>query len=321
MLERLTRREILTRAGSTAGAGLLTALAIEGKAGSAPAPAEKAAAGEPFGICLNTATLREHRLGLVADLELAARTGYQGVELWVHQLDEYEKSGGTLGDLGKRIQDLGLRIPDAIAFFEWLVNDGGRRAKGLEEARRCMDRLQKIGCARMAAPPAGKVEGVELMAAAERYRELLVVGDQTGVAPILEVWGFAPVISRLSQAALVAMEAGHPRAAILPDVFHLYKGGSGLDSIRYLSGDSIGIFHMNDYPANPPRQEIRDAQRVFPGDGVAPLRKLFQDLRQIGYRGMLSLELFNPDYYKRPAAEVAREGFQKTRALVQSSLG
>jgi sugar phosphate isomerase/epimerase len=64
---------------------------------------------------------------------------------------------------------------------------------------------------------------------------------------------------------------------------------------------------------------IKDADRVFPGDGVAPLAETFRILRDIGYRGMLSLELFNPEYYKRDAFEVVRTGLDKTRAAVKAA--
>jgi sugar phosphate isomerase/epimerase len=77
---------------------------------------------------------------------------------------------------------------------------------------------------------------------------------------------------------------------------------------------------MNDYPAQPPRAEITDAHRVYPGDGVAPLRELLRDLRRIGFRGALSLELFNREYWTQDALAVARTGLEKMRAVVRSSL-
>ncbi len=77
------------------------------------------------------------------------------------------------------------------------------------------------------------------------------------------------------------------------------------------------VFHINDYPATPERAEITDAHRVFPGDGVAPLDALFRTLRDTGFRGMLSLELFNREYWNQDALYVARAGFEKTREAVQ----
>jgi sugar phosphate isomerase/epimerase len=78
---------------------------------------------------------------------------------------------------------------------------------------------------------------------------------------------------------------------------------------------------MNDYPADPPRATITDAHRVYPGDGAAPLDDLFHNLRDIGYRGMLSLELFNEKYYAQDPLEVAKTGLEKTRAAVRKALG
>ena len=57
---------------------------------------------------------------------------------------------------------------------------------------------------------------------------------------------------------------------------------------------------LNDYPAEPPRERITDAFRVYPGDGIAPLTEMLRHLRAIGFRGFLSLELFNDRYWHRP---------------------
>ena len=87
-----------------------------------------------------------------------------------------------------------------------------------------------------------------------------------------------------------------------------------------ISGPGLSGFHINDYPSQPPRAEITDAHRVFPGDGSAPLDTLFRALRDIGYRGMLSLEVFNREYWNQDALYVARDGLEKTRAAVQQAL-
>ena len=161
-------------------------------------------------------------------------------------------------------------------------------------------------------------EAVELLAAAERYRDLLVASEEFPVIPAVEVWGFRKkTLKRLGQAVLVALEADHPRACVLPDVYHLYKGGSGLGGIPLLSGKILGGFHLNDYPADPPREKIADRHRVHCGDGVAPLEKFFRDLWSTGYRGALSIELFNPDYWKQDPLKVAKESLEKTRRVME----
>jgi sugar phosphate isomerase/epimerase len=108
---------------------------------------------------------------------------------------------------------------------------------------------------------------------------------------------------------------------VLADPYHVYKGGSDVQSVKLLSAKCLQHFHMNDYPADPPREKILDEHRIYPGDGVAPLTELFRSLREIGYTGMLSLELFSKALYQQDPLEVAKTGLAKTKAAVQKALG
>lgn len=324
MMEPITRRALL--------AGATVALAAEAKA----VPPAKSA--DSFGYCLNTSTVRlaEGRWGkprsIVELIAITAKAGYQAIEPWVSELDEYVQGGGSLKDLGKRIADAGLVVPDAIGFAEWVVADDGRRKKGLETARRDMDKVRQVGGKRLAAPPVGATGGgsrrddpkasqpvTDLLAAADRYRDLLELGRSMGVTPLVEVWGHSKTLGRLGETWLVAAECGREGGALLPDVYHLYKGGSDFAGLKLLGADAIGIFHVNDYPRID-RPTIVDQDRVFPGDGVAPLGDVFKTLRAIGYRGYLSLELFNQDYWKRDPHEVARTGLEKLKAAVRAAV-
>ena len=58
----------------------------------------------------------------------------------------------------------------------------------------------------------------------------------------------------------------------------------------------------------------------MPGDGVAPMKIILRTLRDIGFRGWLSLELFNRDYWRKPAEEVAKTGLAKIKAAVRAAL-
>jgi len=277
---------------------------------------------EPFGYCFNTSTIRGQKLPLVQELEIAARAGYQGVEPWVSEIDEYTKGGGTLPDLKKRIEDLGLSVESVIGFSPWIVDDDAKRAAGLEDAKRVMDMTAQIGGKRIAAPASGvnETEKPDLPTIAARYRALLEIGDQHGVAPQLELWGFSRLLSKLSEVAYVAIAAEHPKACILADSYHLYKGGNDAGSLRLLNGAQMFVFHINDYPGTPERKEITDAHRVFPGDGVAPLGKILRTLRDTGFRGMLSLEVFNREYWNQDALFIAVSGLEKTREAVRQAM-
>jgi sugar phosphate isomerase/epimerase len=49
------------------------------------------------------------------------------------------------------------------------------------------------------------------------------------------------------------------------------------------------------------------------------MASILGDLRDLGFSGFLSLELFNREYWKRDASEVAKEGLASMRAAVASA--
>ncbi|MGQ0636112.1 MAG: sugar phosphate isomerase/epimerase family protein [Planctomycetaceae bacterium] len=309
----MSRRDLLAGA-SAAATGLAGGLVATAQAAEPPDA-------RSVRYCLNASTIRGQNLGVVREFEIAAQAGYDSIEPWMDPLHKYVQGGGSVADLAKRIRDLGLSVESAIGFAAWIVDDDEARRKGLEQAKRDMDLLAQIGGKRLAAPPVGAHDkpGPDLTTAAARYRVLLELGDQMGVVPQVEVWGFSKTMSRLAETVYVAVESGHPRACVLPDVYHLYKGGSGFESLMLLSGAAVQVFHINDYPADPPRESIGDANRVYPGDGVAPLTAILENLRTAGFRGTLSLELFNRDYWKQDALEVAKTGLEKMRAAARAA--
>jgi sugar phosphate isomerase/epimerase len=144
---------------------------------------------------------------------------------------------------------------------------------------------------------------------------LLEAGDGAGVVPELELWGFSQNLHRLSECAMVAIQTGHPKACILADVFHLYKGGSDYHGLSLLGPRAVQVLHMNDYPADPSRESIDDKFRVYPGDGVAPLVDILRTLRNTGGQKVLSLELFSRKFWEQDALEVAKAGLAKMKAV------
>lgn len=314
----INRRDLLSQATALAAAGLAGgALAAAEDAAIAAAPSQP----EPFAYCLNTSTLRGHNLTLVEEIDIAAKAGYQAIEPWIREIQAYIDQGGKLPDLKNRVLDAGLEIPSAIGFAPWIVDDDPTRRAGLETARQDMDLVRQIGGSRIAAPPAGATEqsDLNLLQAAQRYRALLDLGAEMGVTPQIEIWGFSKSLNRLGEVMFVALESGHPDACLLPDVYHIYKGGSDFSGLRLISGRAMHVFHLNDYPANPPRDKISDSHRVYPGDGVAPLFQIIRDLRYGGFHGFLSLELFNREYWMQDPLNVARTGLEKMRSVVHAS--
>jgi len=272
-----------------------------------------------FGYALNTGTIRGQNLDLVEEIEVTAGAGYDGIEPWTGKIHRHAESGGRLADVRKRCEDLGLKVCSAIGFAQWIAEDDERRAKGIEQLKRDMDALAQIGGTHIAAPPAGANRPgttLDLDRAAERYRAILELGREMGVIPQIEVWGPSANLSRGSEALYVAAKSGHPDACVLLDAYHMYKGGTPATVLKLLGRQAVHCFHMNDYPADPPLETIRDGDRILPGDGIAPLNEILTYLADNHCRVMLSLELFNAEYWKMPALEAAKIGLAKMKGAV-----
>ena len=316
----ISRRHAMGAA-TAAGAGILLK-----HADGAPARADSASPNSSgFRFCLNTSTIRGQKPGVVREVEIAKAAGYDGIEPWIPNLREYVQQGGSLKDLGQRISDSGLTVDSAIGFAQWIHEDPNTRRDALEEARRDMDMLKQIGGTRIAAPPVGAHQAdsvrVELSAASERFAALQKVGDETGIIPQLEVWGFSKNLSRLGEVAYVAAETGHPGTCLLLDTYHIFKGGSDFSGLALFSDAALQVFHINDYPSEPSRENMNDSHRVYPGDGIAPLTDILRMLGGERRSVTLSLELFNPDYWKQDPLEVAKTGLAKMKSEVAKLTG
>jgi sugar phosphate isomerase/epimerase len=263
-------------------------------------------------------TIMGQNPGLLHSIEIAAAAGYDGVELWVRDIQQWLAEGNTIEALAKFIAAKNIRVENAISFTEWMVDDDTKRRTALETLEKEMKLMAVLGCRRIAAPPAGvsKDEPVDFQKAGARYRETLQLGRKYKVMPLLEFWGASGTVYNFSQALAIAAYSNDPDAHILPDVYHLFRGGSGFDCLNLVNGKVIDIIHMNDYPANKPVHEQTDADRVYPGDGAAPFKQILHTLQAMGGTKTLSLELFNKTYWQQDAMLVARTGLQKMKALV-----
>jgi len=303
----LNRRNILKTLGA---ASMASALPLDLRANTVPKKTK-------FRFCLNTSTISGQKLGIVKYVEIAAAAGYDGIEIWIPDVQAYLKEGKSLNALAQNIKDAGITVEDAIAFAPWMVEDDTQRAAGFKQLEEEMNILAQLGCKRIAAPPAGvkKDPPLDLFKAGERYKQALDLGRKTGVMPQLEFWGASGTLFHLGQALAVAAAANDPAARLLPDIYHLFRGGSGFDGLKLLRSEAVEIFHFNDFVNTKPAAEQTDADRIYPGDGNAPWADVIQLLRDAGGTKVISLELFNRDYWKQDPLLVAKTGLQKMKSL------
>lgn len=292
-------------------------------ASAADAPPRSALAGKlPFRVCLNTSTISGYKLPVERQIALCTEAGFDGIELWTRDVEAFLGRGGSLEDICKQLRDSNLSLENMIGFSSWFADDPAEREKGLRQMRHDMEMTAHLGGKFIAAPAQGvkRFDAARLPEYAERYRAVLRLGDETGVTPILELWG-AGALSRLSDAMAMAIGAAHPNATLLLDFYHLYRGGNSFEGLRLVNGGMLPVFHINDYPASPVREALRDSDRVFPGDGICPFNKLLPLLRSTGFRGGLSVELFNKGYWETmDVRTLLRTSYEKTVQVIRNSI-
>jgi sugar phosphate isomerase/epimerase len=130
-------------------------------------------------------------------------------------------------------------------------------------------------------------------AALRGLREVVAEAEQLGLRVALEPfqreglenWS---IPSTLGEAAAVVEEIGSPALGIQFDVWHLWNTPELFDEIERHAPLVAGV-HVNDW-----REPTRGwADRVLPGDGVAPVAAILGALDRAGWDGFYDIEIFS----------------------------
>lgn len=317
---KISRRQMLKSSGFALAGSLFST--VIGCSSGERTEKEKLPVKRPFRIGMNVSTISAYSLSVPEQIELCSEAGFDGVELWIRDVDAFVKQGGKHDELRGLLDQTGVFLENMISFSTWCADDPRKREEGLRQIRHDMEIVSSLGGHYIAAPVQGvnKFDYACLPDYMNRYRTILDLGDEYGVTPILELWGAGPVC-RLADAVAIAIGTSHPKASLLLDFYHLFRGGNSFDGLRLVGGDSLPIFHINDYPASPPRENLKDSDRVFPGDGICPFDQALSFLYTTGFRGCLSVELFNKNYWATMDVKtLLKVSYEKTTQVIDHFL-
>ncbi len=263
-------------------------------------------------LCLNTSTIKPQPL--LEKIRLTADAGFAGVELWINDIYEHIGRGGEVRDVEKAISDRGLIVPSMIALRAWGEASELEYPLMLDEARRRMELAARFQCPYLVcSPPRDPCPFDQL---ASRYRDLLSLGREIGVRPTFEYISFFLSASSLSHAWEIVQATADDDATVIVDAFHSWNTESTLDQLRAIPAERISHYHIDDAAADIPAGQQKDPDRVMLGEGVIDLKAELKVLREIGYEGAISLELFNPQLWAEDPAEMLRRGYDRLAELV-----
>lgn len=271
----------------------------------------------PFRISLNTSTISGYNLLLEKQISLCSNAGYDGIELWIKDVRSYLQNGGKIDILKAKLENSRLQLENMIGFAPWLTGDDG-----MKEMKEDINLSSELGSKCIAATGYG-VQNFDyslISSYSEKYDELLEYCAPLHISPLIELWGHR-AFNKLSKVMAIALESGQKEASLLLDFYHLYRGNNSFNSLEMLNGKILPVFHINDYPANIPVNDLKDSDRIFPGDGVCPFNKVLPLLYHVGFRGALSLELFNSSYWKRyTPEELLAIGYEKINNVIHNNI-
>ena len=157
--------------------------------------------------------------------------------------------------------------------------------------------------------PGARAAAPNLSEALAELRWLGAESSRHGVKLLYELIGFPTfAFPTLGQAYDLARAAGFP---LVLDTFHLAISRTRPDEIARLPASAIGLVHLSDaLTTGKGLEELRDEDRVLPGEGGLPLGDLLGGIRRTGYSGPVSVEVFHPKYGERDPVAVAQDAFR-----------
>jgi len=271
---------------------------------------------------LNEATLLP--LDALTFAEVAATAGFEGVEFRIERTEECLRRG-KLEDLAGVLRSRKLSAVSLNALEDFSLVSAQRFGRMLEKVEFLFSKVcGEIGCDLLVAVPSllrtGKAQALVIEKTRKRLEELSRVAGEYGGRIGFEFLGFRECsVNTLEKAWEIVGGLNLENLGLVIDTFHFYLSDSAPETLARIPGRSIFLIHVNDAPPLP-KNGLKDAHRVFPGrGGVIPLGSFLRALRETGYDGYLSVELFNEEYWKRDPERVAAEALSSLKSVLESS--
>jgi 4-hydroxyphenylpyruvate dioxygenase len=237
--------------------------------------------------------------------------GFVATEFWPRDLFENAEGPGIAIDL---LRETGLAVSayQALRNFEGL--SAKQRGQKLGIAEQLMDQMALVGCDLLVL-----CSNTDPDSSADHRRiadDLRLLGDLArtrGVRIAYEALSWGKWLRDYRDAWQVIKIADHPQVGMMLDSFHIYALGLPLDGIDAISADKVFLVEIADLPGTSLAPiEISRHYRLFPGEGIAPIDEFLRRVHGIGYKGCLSVEIFNAHYFASVPHEVAARAMRAT---------
>jgi 4-hydroxyphenylpyruvate dioxygenase len=243
-------------------------------------------------------------------LEAAAAAGFDGVEIFEQDLLGFD---GAPAELRRMCEDLGLAVTLFQPFRDFEAMAEPQRARNLDRAERKFDTMQALGAELLLV--CSNVQPAALDdpgRAAADLREMAERAARRGLRVCYEALAWGRHVRRWRDAWEIVRQADHPALGLCLDSFHTLALGDDLDALAsQVPPERLFFVQLADAPRlSMDVLSWSRHHRVFPGQGELPVADFLRAILASGWRGPLSLEVFNDEFRAAPARWTARDGLR-----------
>ncbi len=257
------------------------------------------------------------QVSLEESLRQIAACGYAGVEIMADVPHAYppHMDSRRRRSLVELLKELRLTVTNLNAFTlfaqgdtwhpSWIEVDAEARERRIEHTLGAIQLARDLGAPGISLEPGGPLpEGMNRDDAMQRYRDglarVLPAAAECGVNLLVEPEPHL-LIERPEEFEELLEGLSHERLALNFDVGHFYcVGVDPAEAVRRLA-PHIRHVHLEDIAPS------REHKHLVPGHGAIDFAAVLAALRDIGYAGGISVELYP---YEAQAREVADEAFR-----------
>jgi sugar phosphate isomerase/epimerase len=265
---------------------------------------------------------------LLARIEAASAGGFDGLSLWVRDIEAARADGRSDADIRLMFADHGIEVAELDPVWSWLP--GADRDVHPSQDPFGVLQPKVDDFLRLADAIGGRSLNAcdifggdwSLDDAAEAFAGLCDRAAEQGLLVHLEFLPWS-AIGDIRTASEVARRADRANAGVMVDSWHFFRGDPDFDALRRLPGSLISGIQLNDGPLAA-EADLTDASmraRQLPGEGQMALTELLAVLDQIDAVAPRGVEVFSDELRRLDPIEIGRQAGDSVRATLAAARG
>lgn len=251
---------------------------------------------------------------LSAKIEAVAKAGFQYFEIFYEDLVYGDIKAR---DVARYAKSLGLEIISLQSLRDFEAAPHQVREWNFRRGERYLDLAAELGVGMLVVTSNGRPDAIDDpdLAAAD----LVALADMAatrGLRVGYEALSGGRWVQTFTQALPIIQRAARKNLGLVIGTAHTTFAGGNLADLGKLDPNQIFLVHLADVAdIKMDSRLLANNFRLFPGQGDLPLHDVYRALGRIGYRGPVSLEIFNGQMRGMLPSRIATDGVRSFNLL------